>query len=50
MTDLNAQKLIKKLAQDLDIYMGEKKISKPIFIGIRTGGFYDSRQQFPPRD
>ena len=40
MTDLNAQQLIKKLARDLHEYMGENNISKPIFIGIRTGGVW----------
>lgn len=40
MTDLDAQQLIKKLAQDLKKYMGENNIDQPIFIGIRTGGVW----------
>lgn len=40
MTELNAQHLLDKLAQDLTIYIGANNITKPIFIGIRTGGVW----------
>ncbi len=40
MTDLDAKQLMQKLAQDLQNYMGEKNIEKPIFIGILTGGVW----------
>lgn len=40
MTDLNVQQLLEKLAQDLSAYMSEKNITKPVFIGIRTGGVW----------
>lgn len=40
MTDLNVQKLLEKLAKELSIYMDEKNISSPIYIGIRTGGVW----------
>ncbi len=40
MTKLDAQQLIDKLANDLDKYLDEKNIEKPILIGIRTGGVW----------
>jgi pyrimidine operon attenuation protein/uracil phosphoribosyltransferase len=40
VANLNVKKLLDKLAQDLNIFMGEKNISAPIFIGIRTGGVW----------
>lgn len=40
MTVLNVQQLLEKLAKDLGIYMGEKNITNPVFIGIRTGGVW----------
>ena len=44
MTNLDAQKLIKKLAKDLQTYLSDNKISDPIFIGIRTGGVWVAEQ------
>ena len=44
MTELNVQQLLEKLARELDIYMGEKNISNPIYIGIRTGGVWVAKQ------
>lgn len=40
MTNLDAQQLIKKLAQNLQGYMSENHIDQAIFIGIRTGGVW----------
>ncbi len=40
MTELNVKQLLGKLAKELSIYMEEKNISNPIFIGIRTGGVW----------
>ena len=44
MTELNVQQMLEKLARELDIYMGEKNISNPIYIGIRTGGVWVAKQ------
>jgi len=44
MTDLNAQQLLKDLAKDLDSYLTEQNINKPIFIGIQTGGVWVAKQ------
>lgn len=36
----DTQQLLVKLAQELRTYMGEKDITDPVFIGIRTGGVW----------
>jgi len=36
----DTQQLLVKLAQELRTYMGEKDITSPVFIGIRTGGVW----------
>lgn len=44
MTELNAQQLLKDLANDLDSYLSAHDISDPIFIGIQTGGVWVAKQ------
>ena len=40
MSELNSQKLLEKLAQKSSEYLNSRKISNPLFIGIRTGGVW----------
>ncbi len=40
MTELNAQQLLKDLANDLHDYLSDQNISDPVFIGIQTGGVW----------
>ena len=40
MTKFNIQKLLEKLAQESSEYLKSRKISNPLFIGIRTGGVW----------
>ncbi len=44
MTILDTQQLLVKLAQELRTYMGEKDITDPVFIGIRTGGVWVAKR------
>lgn len=44
MTELNAQQLLKDLADDLNIYLSAQNISDPVFIGIQTGGVWVAKQ------
>jgi pyrimidine operon attenuation protein/uracil phosphoribosyltransferase len=44
MTELNAQDLLKDLANNLNKHLTEHKISNPVFIGIQTGGVWVAKQ------
>ncbi len=44
MTILDTQQLLVKLAQELRTYMGERDITDPVFIGIRTGGVWVAKR------
>jgi pyrimidine operon attenuation protein/uracil phosphoribosyltransferase len=44
MTELNAQDLLKDLADNLLKHLTEHKISNPVFIGIQTGGVWVAKQ------
>lgn len=44
MTELNAERLLKDLANDLNRYLVERKIDDPVFIGIQTGGVWIAKK------
>ncbi len=44
MTVLDAQQLIDQLGHDLGIFMRERDITRPLFVGIRTGGVWVAEQ------